>query len=223
MEELDPMGSPMVRERRGEALGRYPGQAGGQAIADVIFGHHNPGGKLLVTWYPEDYLRKAPMTNMAMRANPASGYPSRTYRFYTGPTILPFGHGLSYIQFTHSLAHAPEKLTVQLTGGHASAAAASSSFPNATRSAGAVRVAHARFEKSGLKKMMMKRYKLEKDLGMGSEVGHSKNKELAKRSPALVAMNRKFRMIHVVSSLASLMSFGSLAMHSWYLSSKLNL
>ncbi|RCV39230.1 hypothetical protein SETIT_8G206900v2 [Setaria italica] len=117
----------------------YPGQAGGQAIADVIFGHHNPGGKLPVTWYPEDYLRKAPMTNMAMRANPASGYPGRTYRFYTGPTILPFGHGLSYTRFTHSLAHAPEKLTVQLTGGHAS-------FPNATRSAGAVRVAHARCE-----------------------------------------------------------------------------
>nr|XP_034606946.1 putative beta-D-xylosidase isoform X2 [Setaria viridis] len=124
----------------------YPGKAGWQAIADVIFGHRNPGGKLPVTWYPEDYLRKAPMTNMAMRANLASGYPSRTYRFYTGPTILPFGHGLSYTQFTHSLAHAPEKLTVQLTGGHASAAAASSSFPNATRSAGAVHVAHARCE-----------------------------------------------------------------------------
>lgn len=103
-----------------------------------------------MTWYPEDYLRKAPMTNVAMRANPASGYPGRTYRFYTGPTILPFGHGLSYTRFTHSLAHAPEKLTVQLTGGRASAsaaaAAASSSFPNATRSAGAVRVAHARCE-----------------------------------------------------------------------------
>lgn len=101
-----------------------------------------------MTWYPEDYLRKAPMTNMAMRANPASGYPGRTYRFYTGPTILPFGHGLSYTQFTHSLAHAPAKLTVQLTGGHASAAA-SSSFPNATRPAAgdrAVRVAHARCE-----------------------------------------------------------------------------
>ncbi|CAL4990277.1 unnamed protein product [Urochloa decumbens] len=50
----------------------YPGQAGGQAIAVVILGHHNPGGKLPVTWYPEDYLQKAPMTNMAMRANPAT-------------------------------------------------------------------------------------------------------------------------------------------------------
>ncbi|CAN6226617.1 unnamed protein product [Urochloa humidicola] len=71
--------------------------------------------------------------------------------------------------------------------------------------------------------MMMKRYKIEKDLGIGSEVGYSKNKDMAKRNPALAAMNRKFGMIHVLSSLASLMSFGSLAMHSWYLSSKLDL
>ncbi|CAN6382042.1 unnamed protein product [Urochloa humidicola] len=132
----------------------YPGQAGGQAIADVIFGHHNPGGKLPMTWYPQDYLRKAPMTDMAMRANPASGYPGRTYRFYTGPTIHPFGHGLSYTKFTHTLAHAPAELTVRLAGGHAAAAAAaatSSSLLNATTRSGggaerAVRVAHARCE-----------------------------------------------------------------------------
>jgi len=104
-----------------------------------------------MTWYPQDYLQKAPMTNMAMRANPKTGYPGRTYRFYTGPTILPFGHGLSYTQFTHSLAHAPAQLTVQLAGGHAAAAAATSLL-NATRSGGsgssarAVRVAHARCE-----------------------------------------------------------------------------
>ncbi|OEL38638.1 hypothetical protein BAE44_0000341 [Dichanthelium oligosanthes] len=71
------------------------------------------------------------MTNTAMRANPASGYPGRTYRFYTGPTIHPFVHGLSYTQFTHSLA--------QLTGGDASAASTStaSSLLNATRSGSA--------------------------------------------------------------------------------------
>ncbi|CAL4986019.1 unnamed protein product [Urochloa decumbens] len=71
--------------------------------------------------------------------------------------------------------------------------------------------------------MMMKRYKIEKDFGIGSEVGHSKNKEMTKRNPALAVMNRKFGIIHALSSLASLMSFGSLAMHSWYLSSKLDL
>nr|CAB3490548.1 unnamed protein product [Digitaria exilis] len=125
----------------------YPGQAGGQAIADVIFGHHNPGGKLPVTWYPQEYLQKVPMTNMAMRANPATGYPGRTYRFYTGPTIYPFGHGLSYTKFTHSLAHAPASLTVQLAaGGHSGKASSSpATFLNATART-TVRVAHARCE-----------------------------------------------------------------------------
>ncbi|TVU12259.1 hypothetical protein EJB05_45894, partial [Eragrostis curvula] len=72
-------------------------------------------------------------------------------------------------------------------------------------------------------KIMMKRQKMEKDLGVGSEVGYSRNAEVAKKSPALAAMNRKFRMIHVLSSLASVMSFGSLAIHSRYLASKLDL
>uniref|UniRef100_A0A804NJJ3 Fibronectin type III-like domain-containing protein n=1 Tax=Zea mays TaxID=4577 RepID=A0A804NJJ3_MAIZE len=125
----------------------YPGQAGGQAIADVIFGHHNPGAKLPVTWYHQDYLQKVPMTNMAMRANPARGYPGRTYRFYTGPTIYPFGHGLSYTQFTHTLAHAPTQLTVRLSGsGHSAASAASLLNATLARPVRAVRVAHARCE-----------------------------------------------------------------------------
>ena len=73
------------------------------------------------------------------------------------------------------------------------------------------------------KGMMMKRHKMEKDLGIGTEVGYSKNAETAKRSPTLAAMNRKFGMIHGLSSLANIMAFGSLAIHSWYLSSKLDL
>ncbi|GJN25819.1 hypothetical protein PR202_gb13699 [Eleusine coracana subsp. coracana] len=130
----------------------YPGEAGGQAIADVIFGQHNPGGKLPVTWYPQEYLRKAPMTDMAMRADPGRGYPGRTYRFYTGPTIYPFGHGLSYTRFTHGIARAPAQLTVQLSGHH-HAAAATTSLLNATNTrlghhsqaqAAAVQVEHAR-------------------------------------------------------------------------------
>ncbi|KAF7048457.1 hypothetical protein CFC21_057217 [Triticum aestivum] len=124
----------------------YPGQAGGQAIADVIFGHHNPGGKLPVTWYPQDYLQKAPMTNMAMRADLARGYPGRTYRFYTGPTIHPFGHGLSYTKFTHTLAHAPAQFTVQLAGHHAAAASSLNTTKHLGRAAADVRVSHARCE-----------------------------------------------------------------------------
>ncbi|MBA0780399.1 hypothetical protein Gotri_004499 [Gossypium trilobum] len=90
----------------------YPGQAGGTAIADVLFGTTNPGGKLPMTWYPQDYVAKVPMTNMGMR--PSRGYPGRTYRFYKGPEVFPFGHGLSYTSFKHSLALAPTDLSVLL-------------------------------------------------------------------------------------------------------------
>ncbi|XP_009111875.2 beta-D-xylosidase 1 [Brassica rapa] len=83
----------------------YPGQAGGAAIADIIFGAVNPGGKLPMTWYPQDYVVKVPMTLMAMRAS--GDYPGRTYRFYKGRVVFPFGFGLSYTTFTHSLAQNP--------------------------------------------------------------------------------------------------------------------
>ncbi|KAE8658768.1 Beta-D-xylosidase 4 [Hibiscus syriacus] len=88
----------------------YPGQAGGAAIADVLFGTTNPGGKLPMTWYPQSYIAKVPMTNMGMR--PSRGYPGRTYRFYKGPVVFPFGHGLSYTHFKQSLAIAPTELPV---------------------------------------------------------------------------------------------------------------
>ncbi|XP_028788780.1 beta-D-xylosidase 1 [Neltuma alba] len=92
----------------------YPGQAGGTAIADVLFGTTNPGGKLPMTWYPQEYVAKVPMTVMDMRPNPARGYPGRTYRFYKGPVVFPFGHGLSYTRFRHTLALAPKQVSVPL-------------------------------------------------------------------------------------------------------------
>lgn len=92
----------------------YPGQAGGTAIADVIFGTTNPGGKLPNTWYPQDYVAKIQMTDLAMRADPTRGYPGRTYRFYKGPVVFPFGFGLSYTKFTQSMAQAPSKAQVFL-------------------------------------------------------------------------------------------------------------
>ncbi|CAI9119006.1 OLC1v1020653C2 [Oldenlandia corymbosa var. corymbosa] len=93
----------------------YPGQAGGAAIADVIFGTINPGGKLPMTWYPEEYVHKVPMTDMNLRADPTRGYPGRTYRFYKGPVVFPFGHGLSYTSFRVTLANAPPSvLSLQL-------------------------------------------------------------------------------------------------------------
>ncbi|XP_054799992.1 beta-xylosidase/alpha-L-arabinofuranosidase 2-like [Prosopis cineraria] len=92
----------------------YPGEAGGAAIADVIFGFHNPSGRLPMTWYPQSYLDNVPMTNMNMRPDPATGYPGRTYRFYKGETVFSFGDGISYSKFEHTLVKAPELVTVSL-------------------------------------------------------------------------------------------------------------
>ncbi|CAL9112454.1 unnamed protein product [Musa acuminata var. zebrina] len=70
--------------------------------------------------------------------------------------------------------------------------------------------------------MMKKRHKIERDLNIGQEVGGAKNKEAAKTNPQLAAINKKFGMIHGLSSLANITAFGSLAMHSWYLAGKLH-
>ncbi|KAI7729426.1 hypothetical protein M8C21_010264 [Ambrosia artemisiifolia] len=112
----------------------YPGQAGGAAIADVLFGTHNPGGKLPMTWYHQDYLTKVPMTTMDMRSNQATGYPGRTYRFYNGPVVYPFGHGLGYSNIIHTLANAPAIFTVPVDGRH----------KNTSATTDAVRVTHAK-------------------------------------------------------------------------------
>ncbi|RVW41666.1 putative beta-D-xylosidase 2 [Vitis vinifera] len=111
----------------------YPGQAGGAAIADILFGVANPGGKLPMTWYPQEYLSKVPMTTMAMRAIPSKAYPGRTYRFYKGPVVYRFGHGLSYTNFVHTIAQAPTAVAIPLHGHH-----------NTTVSGKAIRVTHAK-------------------------------------------------------------------------------
>ncbi|PWA37659.1 glycosyl hydrolase family protein [Artemisia annua] len=89
----------------------YPGEAGGRALAEIIFGDHNPGGKLPVTWYPESFT-SVPMNNMNMRSDISKGYPGRTYRFYTGDIVYGFGHGLSYSSYTYSILSAPNNLYV---------------------------------------------------------------------------------------------------------------
>ncbi|XP_017969436.1 PREDICTED: probable beta-D-xylosidase 6 [Theobroma cacao] len=89
----------------------YPGEAGGKALAEVIFGDYNPGGRLPMTWYPESFTR-IPMNDMDMRADPFRGYPGRTYRFYTGKRVYGFGQGLSYTDFTYKFLFAPRKLSL---------------------------------------------------------------------------------------------------------------
>ncbi|XP_010522822.1 PREDICTED: probable beta-D-xylosidase 2 [Tarenaya hassleriana] len=118
----------------------YPGQAGGAAIADILFGSANPGGKLPMTWYPQEYLANLPMTEMSMRPSQSKRFPGRTYRFYKGPVVYPFGHGLSYTRFTHTIADAPRVLPIALHG----------RGRNGTVSGKAVRVTHAKCSRLSL-------------------------------------------------------------------------
>ena len=81
----------------------YPGQSGGQAIADVLFGTVNPGGRLPHTQYPADYITNLSMLDMGMRPNASSNNTGRTYRFYTGEPVYSFGEGMSYTDFTYTV------------------------------------------------------------------------------------------------------------------------
>lgn len=79
----------------------YAGQEGGTAVADVLFGDYNPAGRLPITFYEssndlpdfEDYDMKK----------------GRTYRYFKGKPLYPFGHGLSYTHFEYSEAKLSQK------------------------------------------------------------------------------------------------------------------
>jgi beta-glucosidase len=83
----------------------YPGEQGGQAIAEVLKGTVNPSGRLPVTFYRStDQL--PPFTDYSMK--------NRTYRYFTGRPEYAFGHGLSYTRFAYS---APSVATRRLAAG----------------------------------------------------------------------------------------------------------
>ncbi|MEL4307028.1 glycoside hydrolase family 3 C-terminal domain-containing protein [Joostella sp. CR20] len=81
----------------------YPGQEGGNAVADVLFGDYNPAGRLPVTYYKsvndlpafEDY-------NMD----------GRTYKYFKKEPLYPFGHGLSYASFEYSQLEIPSAIEI---------------------------------------------------------------------------------------------------------------
>jgi beta-glucosidase len=73
----------------------YSGELGGKAIADVLFGDVNPGGKLPETFYASTE-QLPPMWDYDLINHP------RTYMYFEQPVLFPFGHGLSYTQFEYS-------------------------------------------------------------------------------------------------------------------------
>ncbi len=70
----------------------YPGQAGGTAVAEVLFGDYNPGGRLPVTFY-QSVDQLPPFTEYAMEGH--------TYRYFRHAPLYPFGYGLSYTRFEY--------------------------------------------------------------------------------------------------------------------------
>ena len=71
----------------------YPGQRGGNAVADVLFGDVSPAGRLPVTFY-RSVRQLPPFADYDMKG--------RTYRYFGGEPLYPFGHGLSYSRFEYS-------------------------------------------------------------------------------------------------------------------------
>jgi beta-glucosidase len=80
-------------------LAWYPGEQGGAALADIIFGKVSPSGRLPITFYKslEDL---PPYDSYAVKG--------RTYRYFDGAVQYPFGYGLSYVNFSYRWVEQPQ-------------------------------------------------------------------------------------------------------------------
>jgi beta-glucosidase len=80
----------------------YGGQSAGTAIADVLFGDYNPAGRLPVTFYKSDNDLPG-FSDYSMKG--------RTYRYFNGEALYPFGYGLSYTTFKYANLKSPAAIT----------------------------------------------------------------------------------------------------------------
>ena len=79
----------------------YPGQSGGLAVADVLFGDYNPAGRLPVTFY-RSVSQLPPFRDYSMAGH--------TYRYFQGDPLYAFGYGLSYTKFEYDRLLIPENV-----------------------------------------------------------------------------------------------------------------
>ena len=79
----------------------YPGEEGGTAVADVLFGDYNPAGRLPVTFY-KSVAQLPPFEDYRTAG--------RTYRYFDGEPLFPFGYGLSYTRFAYGRLEVPKQV-----------------------------------------------------------------------------------------------------------------
>ncbi|MEO5889839.1 MAG: glycoside hydrolase family 3 N-terminal domain-containing protein [Ferruginibacter sp.] len=80
-------------------LAWYPGEQGGNALADILFGDISPSGRLPVTFY-QSFTDLPDYKDYSMKG--------RTYRYFNGPVLYPFGYGLSYTNFDYKWITQPK-------------------------------------------------------------------------------------------------------------------
>ncbi|EOD49738.1 putative glycoside hydrolase family 3 protein [Neofusicoccum parvum UCRNP2] len=96
-------GALPLRARRGGTVAVVGDGADATAeLLGSILGKTAPAGRLPVTQYPAEYVHQVPMTDMSLR--PSASSPGRTYKWYTGTPVYPFGYGLHYTTFDVSIA-----------------------------------------------------------------------------------------------------------------------
>jgi beta-glucosidase len=153
----------------------YPGEEGGAAVAETLSGRNNPAGRLPITFY-KDVSELPPFTDYSMKG--------RTYRYFEGTPLYPFGYGLSYTSFSYGGLTVPNaavtagspvavEATVTNTGSRAGDEVAQVylTFPNVP---GAPRVALRAFQRVHLEAGASRKLRFElkpRDLIMVTEAG----------------------------------------------------
>lgn len=106
---------PFEKDARAIIWTSYNGQTQGTALGKVLSGQVNPSGKLTTTWYKSEDLELMPIETEGVKGEDGiiryfndyniksrPGFPGRTYQYYSGTPVYPFGYGLSYTNFRYS-------------------------------------------------------------------------------------------------------------------------